>query len=612
MRRSVKKLLIAGLCLVAVLVAGFLTVPSVISSEAVRTSLLERGREITGRKMRFSGDPRILFKPFLGIEINDVIVADASSDDIAEPLLEMPKLVAEISFSNLLRGQIRINDFQFIRPRFHLSILPSGKTNWSFADGQVWKTLEEARILKEENPTGSEPEMARLTNVPLGTFSVSDGMVFYRNAETGREESITNFNGKLVWPDTRSGWQFRGNGIWRGDVFTIENSIDRPIMLMAGGGSPMDVTIGSEPVNLQFEGEANRFADFYVNGKINASSPSLRRLINLAGGEASTGSSFAGFSADGRISGTLSQLQLDDAAFSLDGNRSAGNLRVSITESSKFRITGTLASSSTKLDPYLSSWSISEMTQDPMTGMPLLSEAEFDIRLSSAQMTLGDYQIGEFAGAFMTRDGQMIIDIGNATIGSGTAVGKIEATVSGETQSFGAELNLSGANTDDFRPLLADLTIRPGGTGDVSLKLKSTGNSLAELIANAKGDFLMTMAKGNLIGMDFSQLMRGIEEPRANTENIQISSGSDQTPVQQLVLKARVNSGVAWIRESGFTTADHKARLDGKADLRSGNLALWGRLFRENPNQQVENIDQFFIGGTLSGPLFMPEIVTGN
>ena len=49
------------------------------------------------------------------------------------------------------------------------------------------------------------------------------------------------------------------------------------------------------------------------------------------------------------------------------------------------------------------------------------------------------------------------------------------------------------------------------------------------------------------------------------------------------VLKARINSGVAWIRESGFTTADHKARLDGKADLRSGNLALWGRLSVRTP-----------------------------
>lgn len=590
----------------AVFAAIALSLPGIISSEAVRTNLMERAQEITGREMQFSGDAKVSFSPFLGIEINDVVFREAGSSSDAPPILSMPTLKGSISLAALLGGQIVIEEFQFVRPKFNLRIDSGGGSSWAFPDGVVWKSLEEARTIREDTPTGETPDVSRLSSINLGTFEVSDGVIVYDNAMNGRQETITNFNGRLVWPNTRAPWEFSGSGIWRGDVFNFQNTVERPVMLMAGGASPLAVRIGSEPVNIEFTGEANRFSDFYFSGPVKMSSPSLRRVVNLLGGDADSGSSLAAFAADGRISGTLGQMQLDDAVFSLDGNRSTGNLKLSQTESGLLKISGTLASSSVNLEPYLSRWKFPVDGDIAPPRAPVFAQAEMDIRLSSARVVAGGITINEFAGGLMSRtQGTILIDIGNARIGEGLVVGTIETGVRNEEFVFKTDLDMAKIDLSRFRAFVPAFAIWPNGLSDVSANLEAYGKRLSDLAESMSGDLSISMQQGPLVGFDMTEITE-VPGNRENGSSIRIAADDRRSQVRGFRLKAALDQGVAWFHDSGFTSSDYQTRLTGKADLRSGNLAIWGRL--QAPENMAEKPPkQFFIGGTLRDPLLIPE-----
>ena len=123
---------IAAIIIVAIgLVAlGFVALPLLVSSEAVRETMIERARQITGREMQFTGTPEITFYPFLGIELNNVTFRDAYGPKDAPPLLQMPVLNGKLSVTAALSGSIEVTEFHFVRPVFNLSVYETGRTNW--------------------------------------------------------------------------------------------------------------------------------------------------------------------------------------------------------------------------------------------------------------------------------------------------------------------------------------------------------------------------------------------------------------------------------------------------------------------------------------------------
>lgn len=601
------KLVIAALLGVAALIAATMALPWLISSEAVRASLHQRAIEITGRQMTFNGDPKVALSPFLGIEINDV--AFKGGPDGRTNLLTIPTLRAKLSVTSALRGKVQISEFQFVRPQFDLRILPNGKTNWAFGDGEVWQVLQEAKRVRDQTETGKAPDLSQVSDVPLGRFSVLDGIITYEDLQNGRKETVSNLSGTLSWPSTRSAWKFDGSGIWRGDQVAFSLGASTPIMLLAGGSSPIVADIKSEPMTLTFKGEANRFSDFFVAGNVTARSPSLRRTINFFGGDTGTGASFSNFQAAGKIAGTLRDLQLSAGTFSLDGNTYSGSLRLGSGEGAERRLSGTLASQSLDLSPYTASIG----TPDGILSLSrIVNRTEMDIRLSAKSVGIGDAKISDFAGSVISRKGEFSLDIGNAAIGGGLAVGKLTAALEGEEAVLATKVNLSGINlsaVDAFKQFGA---LSPSGIANLDVDMRSKASAEESFGNNVDGIFSLRMENGLLRGVDFSQLRPSLEAPVEGSSRVEIGGALAQTPVREFILNANVNHGVAWIGDSSFLIDDYRSRISGKADLRSGNLAIWGLMQKQDENADWRSHSQYFLGGTLTEPLYVPQFTVGT
>lgn len=583
----------------------FAMLPLLVSSEAVRATMIDRARQITGRQMEFTGTPEITFSPFLGIELNNVTFRDTHGSKEAPALLQMPSLKGKLSVTAALRGAIEVSEFHFVRPVFNLTVHESGRTSWAFPVGKMWRALSAAKELRSQQAGNETPAVDQLDDIRLGTFDISDGVINYANEATGVEETVTSLNGTLDWPSTRSSWQFEGNAIWRGDAITGQLSADLPIMLLAGGISNISASLKSEPLSLEFTGEANRLSDLFVSGDLVLSSPSLRRMVTFLGGEVEPGAGFERFSANGTVSGTISDIQLADSTIDLDGNVYKGNLRFTISTTGKNKLSGTLAADRLDLQPYAL---LLLDGSNRKTLFTVVNQSDADIRVSANTLSFPGIELTEFAGSLIARENEIKLDVGNAAYGDGILAGSISATGTSERAMLDFFLDGSGLNPVSL-PFLAKYSrLLPDGPSHIRARLSSGLSEQGALLETMKGDFSISMPAGSIAGLDFSEVLKTLDPQENDGANVMIAKPLAATPVTKFEVNATVAGGTAWVQNSQFEVEGYSARLSGKSELAGGSLAMWGRL--EAPADQPDNAEsgQFFLGGTLRQPLLVPQI----
>ncbi|MCB1455524.1 MAG: AsmA family protein, partial [Nitratireductor sp.] len=94
------------MALVALVIAAVAALPLMVSTERVRTGIIHKAIQLTGRQVSIAGKPRISFSPFLGIEVGNIIVEGSGTDK--QPFAEIEKLRARIEVLPLLAGSIRL------------------------------------------------------------------------------------------------------------------------------------------------------------------------------------------------------------------------------------------------------------------------------------------------------------------------------------------------------------------------------------------------------------------------------------------------------------------------------------------------------------------------
>jgi AsmA protein len=616
-----KKIIIPGVAAAAVIALAVAALPLLISGDMVRTSLLDRARAITGREMQFAGNPKVLFWPFLGVEISDVNFRDDIGGSTAPPILSMPKLKGKLSIPSALQGKVVFSEFQFIRPKFNLKVYSTGQTSWSFPDGKVWGVLEDARKLRDQAAPDGPVDVSQLEDIRLGRFIVEDGIVEFENEITGIAENITNLNGTMDWPTIRSASTFSGRGIWRGDEILLKSSAQLPVMLFAGGSSPITLDVDSNPFVLRFSGEANRLSGIFASGKMSLVTPSLRRLANLFGAELEPGSSLSEFQASGNVSATFEQIEMSDGKFNLDGNVASGTLRLASAETGNLRLSGTLAYDSFDFAPYALGAEMAATGDDGASLIEIASSIEADLRFSAARASIGSLNVTNLAGGVIAKGGKLMFDIGNADLGAGVLVAKLEADEEDGVPVFQGTFNLTGIDLGQFPAFRENSRIYLSGASDLRAKISARGNGFQQLVRNLDGTVNVKMASGKISGLDYPGIIAGLESSNTEAAGSAFANAAAATNVTQLEINANINRGVAWIRNSGFAVAGRPAHLIGKIDLPLGSMALWSYVSDKSatPEQQArptglpsDTSRRFFLGGTLTQPLFLPEISEGT
>lgn len=602
-RQEMKRLIAAVAVLAVVLAAGVVALPYLVSTEGIRTQIVAQAEMLTGRRVTFRDSPKVLLDPYLGIEISNVVFEGSKDHPDDPPLAQMEKLRGRIAVLPLLLGRIEIGQYQFVRPRFGLSVFGDGRTSWDIPQGRVWQVLSLARDIRQSAEPGAGVDLSKIPILRLADFEIVDGIIDYANARTGGKEAITNINARISWPDTASAWTIRGASIWRDEAIDYAVTTARPLLLMAGGTSAATAEVKSGAFALSFGGDANLLAGLHLSGKTTFGAPSAARLAEFFGARLQMGAMLGDFRATGKLGGTIRQFQLSDAVISVDGNQGRGVVQVSISDTGRPQVNATLAFQSLDFTPYVASLREESQVDRPEgAGLRLLDLFDCDIRLSSPKMTSGPLTASDVGAALSVRNGELLFDLGSATFYGGNATGKLSLKKGQEVSELRGETTFSGMS---LAPLLATLprgTLGATGRANIKLTVKSSGSSVKQLLSRLRGWATLEAKQGTLSGTDLRRLRVAASNGEGDVGNLRLSG---ETAFASLKGDMIFDRRTVWIRSLELDNAELRARFVGRADLVSGGLALRARIGAADGAQPPTLL---VVGGVLSAPLVSRDV----
>lgn len=166
-----KKVILLLLGLVVAGVAGAAIYISSIDWNEHKDKLASQFYEMTGRKIVFGGPVSLKFMPYPSLTAQNVKILNLQ-DAQAKPLVEVKKMVAELSTRPLLSGIFEVRRMVLEQPQINIELLEDGMLNWQPGENaEAPKAEISLNSVSLENATVSFEDAARDVSLRLDDLS---------------------------------------------------------------------------------------------------------------------------------------------------------------------------------------------------------------------------------------------------------------------------------------------------------------------------------------------------------------------------------------------------------------------------------------------------------
>lgn len=590
---------------VALVLLALAALPMIASTQIVRDHIAYELSAWSGYRVEFGGAPEIDIWPSFRAVLSDVKFSDWQDRD-HRPVIESERIEVGLSALAALGGDAVLSNARLMRPVLHVT--PAGGLLYAPnlpAGGRITGSIAAAREALALNPTN--PDLSRLPNDAFGTVEFVDGQVVISRGTGTDEPVMTSLAGTIRWPALNRGASLSATAIWRGENFTLDASLGQPLVLFAGGSSPLSVSLKAAPVTFNFDGTASTADNAFVDGATSLSTPSLRRMLEWWANDVVTSSAATSFSVSGRAIGDVRRIKLENAEVRLDGNRGTGLLDFKITEDAP-GVNGTLAFDELDLGAFLYAFTplapanaTAPLRIDPATAGRL----GFDLRLSAARATVGALSLTDVAATLQAKNGMTAFDISDATVfGGSLQAGVRSQSVDGKDQ---VEFSLVGTDLDAAAVAgsAGAGVLVPTGRAGISATLKGKGQTLDAFLESAQGTVSATFGPGRIAGFDMQAFLSRVQE--GGFFALADVNGGALT-IERADVKATLGAGLARLEKADFVTADQTMRLSGIVPHVGRGLALTGAVLPKaaQGDAQPDPLTRFFVGGSWSAPFVSP------
>ena len=375
---------------------------------------------------------------------------------------------------------------------------------------------------------------------------------------------------------------------------------------MALNGLDLQLTDGD--LNGQFSGSATVSETISLNGQLDVSSPSVRRIAEAAGTELpdATGDSeiFEAFSLSGAVSGTSEAMKLNDARLSLDDILATGQMGVSLV-GSKPKLTGRLDTDVLDLRPYMDAYmagrpagQIEPWSEDeiPVEGLSAI-DAEFD--LSANAIRLSQINLGPSEADIDLTNGVLTVNIPNMTLYGGQGEGVFVLDGSGQTPEISLSAGLNRLQANSFLSAVAGFT-RATGMGQTRINLTGSGNSQAAIMQSLTGTGTFGISDGAISGIDAAKFMSGLQGALTSRSLPGGLGPNEKTQFKDLVGGFTLQDGVAEIQS--FSLSGAQVQMDGSGRVDLGGQTVDIRLQPKAVGEAAKGLAAFGIPLRIEGP----------
>ncbi len=607
-------LVISALVIVAMFGIIAVATPWLLSSDIVKERIAGRIEELTGLKTTLRGTPKLSVIPFLGIKLKDVVIATPTgleSEFGDDPLVSMDSLKGSLKLLPAIVGKPELANLKLVRPKFNLKVSRTGKVNWYSSKGALAKLLTEAI----NNKSGDNLQTG---SIKLGSFEIINGTISYQNNRLGQTAELTSVNIEVSWPGTARRASISGSMVWQGEIVKIAASADKPINLLAGGASNILIDIQSNPLNARIEGLADTNLRSQFSGTTEISSPSVRQFLAWAGYDLAPGSTPGELKLSSEMIANPNNMKFQDATISIDGNTGTGFMELTVSETKRIGLAGTIAFQSLNFDPYFQALikDKSDTGTTEIAKFGLVDEFDLDLRFSANSATLGALNLTSMAATAQIRDGGLILDVGEATLFGGMVQAQVQAAKEDSVPAGDLKLNLIDIELEQLSEFFSPENITIIGKGTASLSLKSRGNNTSELIQHLNGKATISASSGRIDGLNIAEIaIDGKNEIILDTTKVLAKT----TEFSKMKIALHIANGIALLEDSQLEGKNLLAKIGGKVDLWRGSLAMKGWVLlsksgtpaTQNASDISHNIP-FFVGGTFTAPLIASDLFTDD
>jgi len=539
----------AGVIALGLLVAAGLA-PWTFSAQALREEITTQIRLATGLNTEMRGKTIIAILPHPHVKLDDVSFRDPSG----KLKIDTDSIKGSLRLLSLFAGRLEIS-----------AATLNGANVVVNLDGTPSKKVDSALSRATETPINS-PDAAQLDAARLGILTFVNGQARFIAPQRGLDVTLDNLNLTIDWRNISSPASLTGELRWGGEPAEIAAWIARPAALLRDGQSQTTLLIKSNRLNVTSNGNLTAGQNMKYEGRINATSPSLRRLLRLTNANMPLPGPLENLTLSCEASLTEQSLAFPTLKFTLDGNTYEGTLAVR-NEGERPTISGTLATNLLSLNPFIADLpqmlnSYNQWSREPFEKRDM-SVADIDLRISATRARLNRALIDDAALSVLLQNGRLEIGLADAKAYKGTLKGRATIVPDGNGVDVRGTLALKDIDTAAF---LWDAYARTWVSGALTtnITVESKGDSTAALMQNLDGRGALNLENGEVAGLDLEQALRRLVK-RPLISSFTMRSG--RTAFNSATTNFHIAKGVAELADTKIIGPGVSLSLEGNVSL---------------------------------------------
>jgi len=552
----IRKLLLALVILIIVLVLGVFAAVAFIDPDDYRDQIAQRASETLGREVRLDGPMSLTFFPWLALEIQDVRVGNPPALVDAPPLAQIGTATASVRVMPLLRGELETGALTLRDAQLTLVTGPGGQSN---LDG----------LLAEADPALDAPALD-LTGVNLGSVALEQVDLIQLDLVSGARTvlSIEQMELDAFAPERPVGFSLRaGLSDATGELLVFDALSGT--MTLSRDAAELQVTDLSSDYRLPGSNVRGR-----ASGRIQVQrAVETRVVVDAFATEIEAAGQSLGLRLGAPLTLTLGQeidLELIDAQVSINDQRLQASGRVRLAD----RLTADLRVSGEQLDlrPFTAAGDRGAADDEgsATSDFNALRSVALDFRLDLASLIVSDQlRLSEVVTEARLRDGRLVLAPMQAQLFGGAFSGRVDVDFNQTPPTVSLQPSLS----DVAIAQLAELSGRASplsGLANAQLSLDFSGLDLPAILASMNGSGRFEIAEGALEGIDLRRLIN--EELTVNNlSNVSRAFGG-RTEFQSLVTGVEIVDGVLELPDLNLTAADYGVQGQGRIDFAADRI----------------------------------------
>ncbi|WP_224826452.1 AsmA family protein [Cognatishimia sp. MH4019] len=565
---------------------GFVVVLAVVAvtsilllpSERIARIAADQITQYTGRDVQITGDVSATFWPTLGVTTGAVEIGNAEWSDNG-PMLRAESLEIGVDAAALWNRDIKIRTLRAVSPEVLLEVAADGRNNWTFRSST-------------EGSTGTSS--GALPTLTLDRAEVENGSFRYLDAQAGSDTRFDDFDLALEWPVANGPVTLDLAAEPFGSRITVDAEIANVAAVIASQTTPVTAQIAAPGGALSFNGAVGTTPE--AAGRIDADLSDTGRFLaamGVSGVDVPKGFGQA-LNIDGLVSFKGNQVSLREGVIVADGTRLDGSADVVLAATPQ--ITANFAAGDLDL-AFLaeggSSGGGSGWSKDRIDASGL---AAFNgsIGMTAQSLDLGTLRFGSTRLKVTNDRSRAVVRFDELRGYDGNITGQFVAN-NRNGLSVGGDLSATGVQVQSLLADMADLD-RMSGLANMQLAFLGVGQSVDAIMKSLSGDGSITMAGGQISGIDLDKLIRSG------------ATGPGTTVFDDFRASYRINDGVLRNNDLVMTLPNVETRGEGKVDLGDREIDYLVTPIALQARDDQGLAIPFRIKGPWSSPQFLPDM----